>query len=72
MDFEAISNEAGQLKQKLIGLNDQICNLLDMRSSLICQQIDLESDGVGDEVDASESSMTLDSLLTQVKEKNYD
>ena len=38
IDFEAIHNEASQLKRKLLGLNDQINNLLGITDAeLICQ-----------------------------------
>lgn len=65
MDFEVILNEAQQLRQKLIGLKDQIDCLLGIDyTAPICNQIDLAIDGIqlGNET-ADGTELTLDALL---------
>ena len=71
MDFEAILNEARQLKQKLIGLKEQIDRLLEIENPvLLCDNIDFGSD-----IDWSMSEGTihkkkkLDTLITIAKQK---
>lgn len=71
MDFEAILNEARQLKQRLLGLKEQIDRLLEIENSvLLCDNIDYGSD-----IDWSMSEGTidkkkkLDTLMTMAKQK---
>ena len=71
MDFEAILNEARQLKQRLLGLKEQIDRLLEIENSvLLCDNIDYGSD-----IDWSMSEGTidkkkkLDTLMTVAKQK---
>lgn len=47
MDYVAILNEARELRQKLLGLKDQIDNLLENEDrQMLYQSIDFEVDGI--------------------------
>ena len=74
IDFEAILNEARQLKQKLLGLKDQIDSLLgEPNLRPICDEIDLVRDGVllegsDDDIEGSNGSeVSLNTLLNAAK-----
>ena len=75
MDFEVILSESRQLKQKLLGLKDQIDNLLGNGSTetseLLCNTLDPVQDGVmmdGTDQEDSETFVTFETLM-QVTER---
>jgi len=78
MDFEVILNEARQLKQKLLGFKDQIDRLLDIENpDLLCNNIDLELDGIRHDSDqistmSEKIEVSLDVLVTYAKQKQSD
>ena len=76
IDFEAILNEARQLRQTLMGLKDSIDRLLGHESQMICNQLDPTSDGIKltagesqeENLSETDGSITLDHLLAHIKQ----
>ena len=70
MDFEAIYNEASQLKQKLRGLLDSITRLLGAELRYISDEVNWITSGMSDE--ATESTITEEQLYNVAKQKTSD
>ena len=70
MDYVAILNEARELRQKLLGLKDQIDNLLENEDrQMLYQSIDFEVDGIdfdGAEGQHEDAQKTLSLLVKGV------
>ena len=69
MDFEALLGEARDLQRKLVELEAQARELLDLQQGVTDIEIDFSSDGVTLEQanDKAERTNTLDELLEAVK-----
>lgn len=70
MDFEAIYNEASQLKHKLRGLLDSITRLLGAELRYISDEVNWITSGMSDE--ATESTITEEQLYNVAKQKTSD
>lgn len=70
MDFEAIYNEASQLKQKLRGLLDSITRLLGVELRYISDDVNWITSGMSDE--ATEFTITEEQLYNVARQKTSD
>ena len=69
IDFEAILNEARQLKQNLMGLKDQVDRLLGFENlDLICNEVDLTQDGIltSEDAEDTETEISINTLLSNI------